>query len=104
MAEEAGSGGFEETVGVEEGDQLYVAEPSRFFKTIHGLIDPEQAVGVTRPVHLKEGEDDKTTGQDCGGVSIRVDTDELRDGKGGTKIEVGEVHRAKEGTGGHHRV
>ncbi len=82
---------------------IYVAELSGFFKTIHGLIDPEQAVGATRLVHLEEGEKGKT-GQDCGGASIRVDTDELGDGKGGTKVEVGEVHRAKEGTGGHHQV
>ena len=80
MTKEARGGGFEETVGVKEGDQLDVTKPSGFFKTIHGLIDSEQAVGATRPVHLEEGEECKA-GQNCGGVSIRVYADELGDGK-----------------------
>ena len=61
-----------------------------FFKAVHCLVDPEEAVPLAGRVDLDEGEE-RETGQDFRRVRVDKDFDELRGEERSAKIEVDKV-------------
>jgi drug/metabolite transporter superfamily protein YnfA len=55
MTKETGGGGFIKPVLFEEADDALVTQFSRLLKTVHGLVDPEEAVPLAGRVYAHPG-------------------------------------------------
>ncbi len=95
MAEQTGSGSFDKTKGRQERDKTTVTQLTGFLKTVHGLVDPEEAVPLAGRVDLEEGEE-RETGQDFRRIRVDIDFDKLRREERSAKIEIDKVKRTKD--------
>ena len=66
-----------------------------FFKAVHCLVDPEEAVPLPGRVDLDEGKE-RETGQDCRRVRVDINFYKLRREERSAEIEVNKVERTKD--------
>ncbi len=90
-----GSGSFNKTERRQERNKATVAELTGFFKAVHRLIDPEEAVPLPGQVDLDERQE-RETGQDFRRVRANKDFKELRREERGAEIEVDKVKGTKD--------
>jgi hypothetical protein len=95
VTEQTGSGSFDEAKGRQERDKTTVTQLTGFLKTVHGLVDPEEAVPLAGRVDLDEGEE-RETGQDFRRVRVDIDFNKLRREERSAKIEIDKVKRTKD--------
>ena len=95
MTEQTGSGSFKKAKGRQERDKTTVGELTGFFKAVHCLVDPEEAVPLAGRVDLDEGEE-RETGQDFRRVRVDIDFNKLRREERSAKIEIDKVKRTKD--------
>ncbi len=87
MTEQTGSESFNKAKGRQERDKATVTELTGFFKAVHGLVDPEEAVPLAGRVDLDEGEE-RETGQDFRRVRVDKDFYELRREERSAEIKI----------------
>jgi hypothetical protein len=95
VTKQARIGSFKKAKGRQERDKATVTELTGFFKAVHCLVDPEQAVPRSGRVDLDEGEE-RETGQDFRRVRVNKDFYELRREERSAEIKVNKVERAKD--------
>ncbi len=93
MTKQTGSGSFKKSKGRQ--DKATVTELTSFFKAVHCLVDPEQAVPLPGRVDLDVGKERKT-GQDFRRVRVDIDFYKLRREEMSAEIEVNKVEKAKD--------
>jgi hypothetical protein len=81
--------------GRDRRDKATVTELTGFFKVVHCLVDPEEAVPLARRVDLDEGEE-RETGHDFRRVRVDKDFYELRQEERSAEIKINKVERAKD--------
>jgi hypothetical protein len=95
VTKQTGSGRFKKAKRRQERDKATVTELTGFFKAVHCLVDPEEAVPLAGRVDLDEGEE-RETGQDFRRVRVDKDFYELRREERSAEIKVNKVERAKD--------
>ena len=95
MTKQTGSGSFDKAERRQERDKATVAELTGFFKAVHCLVDPEEAVPLPGRFDLDEGKE-RETGQDFRRVRIDIDFYKLRREERSAEIEVNKVESAKD--------
>ncbi len=95
MTKQTGSGSLKKAKGRQERDKAMVAKLTGFFKAVHYLVDPEEAVSLAGRVDLSEGEE-RETGQDFRRVGVDKDFYELRREERSAEIKINKVERAKD--------
>jgi hypothetical protein len=87
VKKQTGSGNLKKTKGRQERDKAMVAKLTGFFKDVHCLVDPEEAV---------PREMERETEQDFRRVRVNIDVYELRREERSAEIEIDKVKRTKD--------
>jgi hypothetical protein len=95
VTKQARSRSFKKAKRRQERDKATVAELTGFFKAVHCLVDPEEAVPLPGRVDLDVGKE-RETGQDFRRVRVDIDFDKLRREERSAEIKVNKVKRTKD--------